>query len=177
MLARIKELALRYEEDTINMRRDIHKYAETAWTEYRTASMAAKGLAESGYQVFAGCEVIDEEAMMGVPDAPELKSHEERAVAQGADPPLAGKDDRGARPGVMGVMDFGKPGPTVALRFDMDANDLTEAEDENHRPYNAGFASVNKGAMHGCGHDGHIAIGLTVAKILSPAPKRIWPEK
>jgi len=49
----------------------------------------------------------------------------------------------------------------------MDANDLTEAEDENHRPYNAGFASVNKGAMHGCGHDGHIAIGLTVAKILA----------
>ena len=166
MLARIKELALRYEEDTINMRRDIHKYAETAWTEYRTASMAAKGLAEFGYQVFAGCEVIDEEAMMGVPDAPELKSHEERAVAQGADP-LWLEKMTGGKTGVMGVMDFGKPGPTVALRFDMDANDLTEAEDENHRPYNAGFASVNKGAMHGCGHDGHTAIGLTVAKILS----------
>ena len=73
----------------------------------------------------------------------------------------------GGKTGVMGVMEFDKPGPTVALRFDMDANDLVEAEDENHRPYTAGFASVNKGAMHGCGHDGHTAIGLTVARILA----------
>ena len=30
----------------------------------------------------------------------------------------------------------------------------------------AQYASQNQGVMHACGHDGHIAIGLTVAKIL-----------
>ena len=66
MLARIKELALQYEDDTINIRRDIHKYAETGWTEYRTASLVAKTLEGLRWQVFAGYEVIDEESMMGV---------------------------------------------------------------------------------------------------------------
>ncbi|MGB3843986.1 MAG: peptidase M20, partial [Bacillota bacterium] len=116
MLARIKELALQYEDDTINIRRDIHKYAETGWTEYRTASLVAKTLEGLRWQVFAGYEVIDEESMMGVPDASELRRHEERAVAQGADPSWLEKMT-GGKTGVMGVMEFDKPGPTVALRF------------------------------------------------------------
>jgi metal-dependent amidase/aminoacylase/carboxypeptidase family protein len=29
------------------------------------------------------------------------------------------------------------------------------------------FASTKAGTMHACGHDGHVAIGLTVAKILA----------
>ncbi len=61
--------------------------------------------------------------------------------------------------GVVAVMDSGKPGPTVMLRFDMDGlpiNEDTELE----------FKSTNPGVMHACGHDGHIAIGITCAKIL-----------
>jgi metal-dependent amidase/aminoacylase/carboxypeptidase family protein len=48
----------------------------------------------------------------------------------------------------------------------MDANDLVEAAEEKHRPFREGFASVNKGAMHACGHDGHTATGLGVAEVL-----------
>jgi aminobenzoyl-glutamate utilization protein A len=69
--------------------------------------------------------------------------------------------------GVMGVMKFTEPGPVVALRFDMDANDVIEAEDEGHRPFREGFVSVNKGAMHACAHDGHTAVGLAVAEALA----------
>ncbi|RLD09775.1 MAG: amidohydrolase [Chloroflexota bacterium] len=61
--------------------------------------------------------------------------------------------------GVVAVMACGKPGPVVLLRVDMDALPIVE---ENDVPY----ASQNKGIMHACGHDGHTAIGLTVAKIL-----------
>ena len=61
--------------------------------------------------------------------------------------------------GVVAVMACGKPGPVVLLRVDMDALPIVE---ENDVPY----ASQNKGVMHACGHDGHMAIGLTVAKIL-----------
>ena len=48
----------------------------------------------------------------------------------------------------------------------MDAVDGVEDETANHRPWREGFASINRGAMHSCGHDGHTAIGLAVAEVL-----------
>lgn len=62
--------------------------------------------------------------------------------------------------GVVGLLEGAKPGPTILLRFDMDALPITEET-------GAEYASVNPGVMHACGHDGHTAIGLTVAKILN----------
>ncbi len=50
--------------------------------------------------------------------------------------------------------------PLVLLRFDMDGLPIQE---ENEVPYK----SKNIGVMHGCGHDGHMAIGLTLAKIMN----------
>ena len=62
--------------------------------------------------------------------------------------------------GVVGVLEGSKPGPTILLRFDMDALPITEDT-------GAEYSSTNPGVMHACGHDGHTAIGLTVAKILN----------
>ena len=61
--------------------------------------------------------------------------------------------------GVVGLLEGAKPGPTILLRFDMDALPIVEET-------GAEYASQNQGVMHACGHDGHTAIGLTVAKIL-----------
>lgn len=61
--------------------------------------------------------------------------------------------------GVVGYLEGSKPGPTILLRFDMDALPITEET-------GAEYASTNPGVMHACGHDGHTAIGLTVAKML-----------
>ncbi|MDU4960743.1 MAG: amidohydrolase [Sporomusaceae bacterium] len=152
----------------IERRRDIHKHAEAAWTEFRTASLVADTLVGLGYSVQVGDEVVAGEAMMGVPSAAELERHMERALAQGAKPEWVEKM-RGGKTGVVGVMKFAKPGPTVALRFDMDANDANESTDEKHRPYREGFASINKGAMHACAHDGHTSVGLAVAELLAAA--------
>jgi amidohydrolase len=52
-----------------------------------------------------------------------------------------------------------KPGPVVLLRFDMDALPI-------HEETGADYASVNPGVMHACGHDGHTAVGLAVARML-----------
>lgn len=62
--------------------------------------------------------------------------------------------------GVVGLLEGGKPGPTLLLRFDMDALPIKEETGTE-------YASQNEGVMHACGHDGHTAIGLTVARMLS----------
>ena len=64
-----------------------------------------------------------------------------------------------AKTGVIGLLEGAQPGPVILIRFDMDALPVTEET-------GVSFASKNTGTMHACGHDGHTAIGLTVAKIL-----------
>ncbi len=166
MTQRITELAKALEAKVIERRRDLHRHAEAAWTEFRTASAVADALTALGYEVLAGAQVVAEEGMMGVPSAAELDKHAQRALDQGANPAWVAKM-QGGKTGVVGILRGGKPGPTVALRFDMDANDVVEAKEETHRPFREGFASVNHGAMHACGHDGHTAIGLGVAEVLA----------
>ncbi|WP_407928401.1 M20 family metallopeptidase [Kyrpidia spormannii] len=61
------------------------------------------------------------------------------------------------------------PGPVVAVRADMDALPIQE---ENDLP----FASTNPGVMHACGHDGHTAMLLGVARVLSKLRSRLRGE-
>jgi aminobenzoyl-glutamate utilization protein A len=163
---KIVNIAKAIKTKTIERRRDFHRYAEAAWTEFRTAAIVADTLEQLGYCVLTGDEVIEAEAMMGVPSLEELEHHMKRALAQNGKLSWIEKM-KGGKTGVVGVIRFAKPGPVVALRFDMDANDLLEAEDDQHRPYREKFTSVNKGTMHACGHDGHTAIGLAIAEIIS----------
>jgi amidohydrolase len=85
---------------------------------------------------------------------PEL-SGEERDTSETVQEKL---DDHGipfttgyARTGVLGVVEGGRPGKTVALRADMDALPIRE---ENDHP----FVSKVDGVMHACGHDAHTAM-------------------
>jgi amidohydrolase len=65
-----------------------------------------------------------------------------------------------AKTGVVGVLRGDKPGKTIAWRADIDALPLTEILE-------APFKSGTPGVMHACGHDGHTAIAITAAEILS----------
>jgi amidohydrolase len=60
--------------------------------------------------------------------------------------------------GVVALLEGARPGPTVLLRFDMDA--LPIQEESAHD-----YVSINPGIMHACGHDGHVAMGLGLARI------------
>ena len=62
--------------------------------------------------------------------------------------------------GVVGILEGARPGPTVLLRFDMDALPINE---ETGLTYKSEVA----GKMHACGHDAHTAIGLGVATLLA----------
>ncbi len=65
-----------------------------------------------------------------------------------------------AKTGLRAELKGGSPGKTVALRADMDALPVQEESGKE-------YASENPGAMHACGHDGHMAILMGVAKLLS----------
>jgi len=162
---KIKEMVNKVESLVINYRRDFHKHPESGWTEFRTAVIIAEKLLALGFVVKIGPQVVKKEAMMGVPSLEDLAKHMERAEKQGAKPELV-KAMEGGLTGVVAELNCGE-GPTVALRFDIDANDIEEAKDDKHRPYKEGFASKNSGVMHACGHDGHAAMGLGVAQILA----------
>ena len=62
--------------------------------------------------------------------------------------------------GVIGVLNGAGPGPCVLVRADMDALPIEEQTDWS-------WKSRNPNAMHACGHDCHMAIGLTVARLLA----------
>ena len=62
---------------------------------------------------------------------------------------------------VVALFDTGRPGKTLAIRADIDA--LPMEENDKSRPY----CSKVPGAMHSCGHDGHTAMLLGTAKVLS----------
>jgi amidohydrolase len=70
--------------------------------------------------------------------------------------------------GVVGILKGDKPGPVVALRADMDA---LPVEEKNDLPYASKVKTTYNGnetsVMHACGHDGHVAILMGVAEILS----------
>ena len=153
-------------EEMIARRRNLHQHPETGWTEFRTASMVIKELQSLGYEVQFGAPVVDEASMMGVPSEAELAGYMERAISEGADAELV-QQMAGGKTGVVAVLKTGKPGKTVAFRFDMDCNDVEEERGEAHRPAQEGFASCHKKAMHACGHDGHVTIGLAAAKLIA----------
>ncbi|WP_297337445.1 amidohydrolase [Algoriphagus sp.] len=70
--------------------------------------------------------------------------------------------------GVVGVLKGGKPGPTVALRADMDALPVTERNDLPFKSVNtATYNGQQTGVMHACGHDSHVAILMGVAEVMA----------
>lgn len=68
--------------------------------------------------------------------------------------------------GVVGLLDTEKPGKTIMLRADLDALAINEMT-------NLDYKSANKNVMHACGHDGHTAMLLIAAKVLSKIKKQL----
>lgn len=73
-----------------------------------------------------------------------------------------------AKTGVIAILKGAKPGPVVALRSDIDALPVTERNSLAFASKEKStFNGIETGVMHACGHDGHMAILLAVAEILS----------
>lgn len=68
--------------------------------------------------------------------------------------------------GVIAKLQGDKPGRTVALRADFDALPVQEENEVSYK-------SKRDGVMHACGHDGHTATLLTLAKVLKDYQKHL----
>lgn len=76
--------------------------------------------------------------------------------------------------GVAAVLEGALPGPTIALRADMDALPVTERTDVPFKStVKTQFRGETVGVMHACGHDGHVAILLGVAEALAGMRERL----
>ncbi|TRZ38165.1 amidohydrolase [Niallia circulans] len=76
---------------------------------------------------------------------------------------------RPTKTSVVGRIIGAAPGKVVAIRADMDALPIQEENDVD-------YASTNPGVMHACGHDGHTAMLLGAAKVLSSIKDQLHGE-
>lgn len=144
------------------LRRSFHKRAESAWTEFRTASILAQKLTELGFRVKAGKSVFIDPREC-VPGQDVLEKKYNRALLEGGVEKWMSQM-KGGYTGV--VAEIGTGEPVTAIRFDIDALPFAECQEKGYRPADLGFASVHEDACHSCGHDGHAAMAYGVAKIL-----------
>lgn len=130
----------------VEQRRLFHRHPELGWREIETTRRIVTELAALGYDVVSGKDMLGDVDRLGL-----------------SDNRLAGEGDTGC----IARFDSGRPGPTICLRVDIDALPIREALTD-HKPAAEGWASACEGVMHACGHDGHIAIGLGVARVMRP---------
>ncbi|MFA0812823.1 amidohydrolase [Microbulbifer epialgicus] len=73
-----------------------------------------------------------------------------------------------AHTGLVGLLRGAKPGPTVALRADMDALPVTEKTDVPFASkVRTTYQGKEVGVMHACGHDTHVAMLMGAAEVLA----------
>ncbi len=149
----------------IRWRRDMHRFPEGGWCEFRTTAKIAEELHRLGFNLYLGEQMVHRDFIYGRPEKKRIEWHRHRAQAQGANPEWLGMLPECT--GVTGVLHTKRPGPVTAFRFDMDAVQISESESHEHKPFQEGFASENTGLMHACAHDFHITLGVGLAHLLS----------
>lgn len=165
---KIAKLALSLKEDMIKDRRYFHSHPETGWFTFFTTAVLAKRLSELGYEVKLGEEVVKSDARLGVGSKEQCQKAIERAKS------LLNPDEakylecmKDGLTGLTAFIDTKRPGKFSAFRFDIDSVDVTESTEAAHRPCKEGFGSDISGITHACGHDGHMAMGLALAKLIA----------
>ncbi|WP_377888855.1 amidohydrolase [Alkalihalobacillus sp. R86527] len=153
------------ERDLISLRREFHSYPELGWTEYVTTWKIAKALQGLAFSLYVGQDAVESDSRMGVPTPRQIDSEEQRAKSYGVPKELM-KKMKGGCTGLAAILDTGRKGPHIALRFDIDALPIQEEQSNDHFPFYHAFSSSRDDVMHACGHDGHTAVGVFLAKYL-----------
>lgn len=152
-------------DQLIGFRRDLHRHAEPGFLEYRTAGRIEAALAGLPISVRSGREVQDLSGVVNYPDPATREHWAQLAIAAGADRArTAYFVEHGTA--LVAEVAGNRTGPTWALRTDIDALPIREADDDHHAPAREGYNSTT-GSMHACGHDCHATIGVSLLHRLS----------
>jgi amidohydrolase len=140
---KIEQLSKQYLAEIIAIRRHIHQHPELSGEEYKTSDYIASKLQEYGIEFKQG---IAKTGIVGLIKGTKLSTTPERSESMSTSEKKITRINHELR--------------TIALRADMDALPIEEKNDIEYK-------SVNKGVMHACGHDLHMASLLGTAKILN----------
>ena len=165
--AQVVQIPQKIIDEMISRRRDFHKYPERGWAEFRTTAVCADALLKLGWRVRFADEFIEPPRVMG--RDVNAQAEKRRALEQGA--PAEALSHIGEYTGL--CAELGEGAPLTVLRFDIDCVETAESDGPSHRPAALGFASVNAGLSHSCGHDGHAAVGLALAEMISENAKNL----
>lgn len=157
------------EEELIRLRRHFHKYAEPAWMEFLTTVKIIEELKNYNLDLYYGKEIYFNKRM-GLPEKSILESYKNSISISDIEKKEEILD---SYTGLIAVLDTKKIGPNIGFRFDIDANELCESNSLGHLPNILNFSSKNSFAMHACGHDAHMSIGIELAKILTSNIKKL----
>lgn len=157
------------EEELIRLRRHFHKYAEPAWMEFLTTAKIIEELENYNLDLYYGKEIYFNKRM-GLPEKSILESYKNSISISDIEKKEEILD---SYTGLIAVLDTKKIGPNIGFRFDIDANELCESNSLGHFPNILNFSSKNSFAMHACGHDAHMSIGIELAKILASNVKKL----
>lgn len=157
------------EEELIRLRRHFHKYAEPAWMEFLTTVKIIEELKNYNLNLYYGKEIYFNKRM-GLPEKSILESYKNSISISDIEKKEEILD---SYTGLIAVLDTKKIGPNIGFRFDIDANELCESNSLGHLPNILNFSSKNSFAMHACGHDAHMSIGIELAKILASNIKKL----
>jgi len=154
-------------QDIASLRQHLHKMPELSWLEFQTTAFLCQQMEELGYDIRWGKELYETRLPHNLPPAADVQAAYARAEQTlGADNPYLA-DMKGGHTGLVATLKGGEDGPTYGFRFDIDALPIQESCQTCHGPASLGFVSQHHGAMHACGHDAHMAIGLGLAKQLA----------
>ncbi|UUI03992.1 amidohydrolase [Oceanobacillus jeddahense] len=156
----------------VDTRRKFHTVPEAGFTEFITTFEIYQLLQNLSFHLYIGKEIMDSDERMGLPKPEEIEASKERALAYGVPEAFVEKLD-GGHTGVVAVLDTGRKGPHIALRYDIDGLPIIESDEEGHAPFDEGFRSKHSQEMHACGHDGHISIGLAAAKYIDANKEKL----
>lgn len=167
-----------WERRTVVYRRLFHKYPEPGWLTFFATIFIAEHLEKAGFKVLVGREILKDEKRMDPPTEEETALWKQRAVKLAIEQGIA--EDKVAtwitrmdhRTGIVAILDTKREGKTKAFRFDMDALTVAESMDVDRVPVKEQFVSQYQGVCHACGHDGHMALGLTFAEYLAEQVKQ-----
>jgi len=149
-------------EEAVQWRRQLHRNPQPAWLEFYSTGFVAEKLAQWGYDLLLGEDIIAADKRVVVPDSQTLEAEYNRAIGCGIKEQFVAPA-RGGLTGVVGVLKGALPGPVIGFRFDIDGLEIIESGSPSHRPAAEGFVSQNHGYGHMCGHDVHTAMGLLLA--------------